>query len=73
MSMPELRVAGGQDALVYAKPHHVRTLSTVLNSYGDDLEEAFDVLAGRGVRFERYEGAEQDQRGIFRGGGPPIT
>ncbi len=32
MSMPELRVAGGQDALVYAKPDHVPTLSTVLNS-----------------------------------------
>ena len=31
MSMPELRVAGGQDALVYAKPDHVPTLSTVLN------------------------------------------
>jgi hypothetical protein len=73
MSMLELRVAGGQNALVYAKPDHVPASSTVLNSQGDDPEEAVDVLAGRGVRFERYEGAEQDQRGTFRGGGPPIT
>jgi hypothetical protein len=25
------------------------------------------------VRFERYEGFEQDERGILRGEGPPIA
>jgi hypothetical protein len=25
------------------------------------------------VRFERYEGADQDEKGIARGGGPPIA
>ncbi len=37
-----------------------------------DIEAAVDDLAGRGVRLERYPGAETetDEKGIFRGGGP---
>ena len=31
------------------------------------------MLTGRGVRFERYDGAEQDEKGMFRGGGPPTA
>jgi hypothetical protein len=30
-------------------------------------------LAERGVRFERYQGFDQDERGILRGAGPPIA
>jgi hypothetical protein len=37
------------------------------------MRELRDELAGRGVRFERYDGFEQDERGIFRGGGPHIA
>src|SRR5215210_6029867 len=73
MSMLELRVAGGQNVLVYAKPDHAPASFTILNFPVKDIEEAVNELAGRGVRFERYEGAEQDEKGIFRGGGPPIT
>ena len=29
--------------------------------------------AARGVEFERYEGFDQDDRGIHRGGGPLIA
>jgi hypothetical protein len=32
-----------------------------------------DELASRGVEFERYEGFDQDDRGIMRGGGPLIA
>lgn len=32
-----------------------------------------DELASRGVRFERYDGFEQDEKGVFRGGGPYIA
>ena len=39
----------------------------------EDIEAAVDQLAGRGVAFERYDGFEQDDRGIFRGGGPLIA
>ena len=30
-----------------------------------DIEEAVDALAARGVAFERYEGMQQDARGIW--------
>jgi hypothetical protein len=46
---------------------------TILNFEVDDIEAAVDGLAGRGVRFERYEGIEQDERGIFREEGPYIA
>jgi hypothetical protein len=39
----------------------------------EGVEEAVDELAGQGIRFERHEGVEQDEKGIFRGGGPPIA
>jgi hypothetical protein len=32
----------------------------------DDIDEAVDELTARGVRFERYDGFEQDEKGIFR-------
>ena len=32
-----------------------------------------DALVERGVVFERYQGFEQDERGILRGEGPPIA
>jgi hypothetical protein len=32
-----------------------------------------DELTGRGIEFERYEGMEQDARGLARGGGPLIA
>ena len=42
----------------------------------DDIDKAVDELAERGVRFERYEDSEQDEKGIhclrppYRGGVP---
>jgi hypothetical protein len=30
-------------------------------------------LAGRGVSFERYDGFDQDEKGVMRGQGPPIA
>ena len=72
--MLELNVAGGQEVPVYAKPGRVPASFTVLDFPVEDTVEAIDELAARGVCFERYEGAEQDEKGIFRGGAaPPIT
>jgi len=39
----------------------------------DDVEEIVDGLAARGVRFEKYEGFGQDEKGIARGNGPDIA
>jgi catechol 2,3-dioxygenase-like lactoylglutathione lyase family enzyme len=68
-----LHIAGDRDILVYLKPDHTPASYTILNFPVDDVDKAVDELAGRGVRFERYEGFEQDEKGIFRGGGPLIA
>ena len=68
-----LHLAGDRDTLVYPKPDHVPATYTILNFPVDDIERAVDELAARGVSFERYEGFEQDERGIMRGEGPPIA
>lgn len=68
-----LHLAGDRDVLIYVKPDHTPATYTILNFPVDDLEGTVDALAERGVRFERYQGFEQDERGIQRGGGPPIA
>ena len=59
-----LHLAGNRDTLVYLKPDHAPATYTILNFPVDDVEAAVDELKERGVRFERYEGIEQDERGI---------
>ena len=69
-----LELAGGtRPTIVYPKPGHTPAEYTILNFRVDDVEQAVDELSARGVSFERYEGMEQDERGIMRGGGPYIA
>ncbi|MGY1683667.1 VOC family protein [Geodermatophilus sp. SYSU D01176] len=69
-----LHLGGGTDVLVYAKPEHTPATFTVLNFPVPDVEAAVDELASRGVRFERYEGFDQDDKGVARGPqGPAIA
>jgi catechol 2,3-dioxygenase-like lactoylglutathione lyase family enzyme len=68
-----LRIAGDRDIVVYPKPDHTPATYTILNFPVDDLEATVDALAQRGVVFERYQGFEQDERGILRSQGPPIA
>jgi len=68
-----LRLAGGRDTLVYAKPDFAPATYTVLNFEVDDVEAAVDGLLERGVEMRRYEGFDQDERGIARGPGPKIA
>ncbi len=67
-------IGGQRPTLIYAKPDFVPATYTVLNFPVDDIEAAVDELAGRGVGFERYEGMDQDEKGISRNPeGPPIA
>jgi hypothetical protein len=68
-----LHLAGGRDTLVYLKPDFQPATYTILNFQVDDIDEAVDGLAARGVTFERYEGFDQDDKGIARGNGPNIA
>lgn len=71
----ELRLAGGGRVLIYPKPNHTPATFTVLNFVVDDVEQAVDALAGRGVRFEQYDepNLKTDEKGIARGEGPTIA
>jgi catechol 2,3-dioxygenase-like lactoylglutathione lyase family enzyme len=68
-----LHLAGGRDTLVYLKPDFVPATYTILNFEVDDIDEAVDGLSARGVSFERYDGFEQDEKGIARALGPAIA
>jgi catechol 2,3-dioxygenase-like lactoylglutathione lyase family enzyme len=68
-----LHLAGDRPTLVYPKPDHEPATYTVLNFPVEDVDAAVDALTERGVAFERYEGASQDERGVMRGNGPPIA
>jgi catechol 2,3-dioxygenase-like lactoylglutathione lyase family enzyme len=59
-----LHLAGGRDTLVYPKPDFVPATYTILNFPVDDVDATVDALRDQGVQFERYEGVEQDERGI---------
>jgi predicted enzyme related to lactoylglutathione lyase len=69
-----LDLAGDRSTLVYEKPDFTPATYTILNFPVDDIDQAVDELTARGVSFERYDGFEQDEKGIARGsGGPPIA
>jgi catechol 2,3-dioxygenase-like lactoylglutathione lyase family enzyme len=64
----ELQLAGGGTVFMYPKPNHTPATFTILNFPVDDIEQAVDELARRGVRFEAYDGElKTDEKGIFRG------
>ena len=71
--MLTLHLAGGGSVLVYPKDDHEPASFTVLNFPVADIDAAVDRLTAAGVRFERYEGLEQDERGIARAYPPPIA
>lgn len=64
---------GGQDTLVYPKPDHVPASFTVFNFSVDSIEKAVDELTAIGVRFERYEDFDMDDRGIYHGEGRAVA
>jgi catechol 2,3-dioxygenase-like lactoylglutathione lyase family enzyme len=64
-----LQLGGGTSVFIYQKDNHEPATYTVLNFPVENLEEAVDRLTDAGVGFERYEGFDQDERGIARGNG----
>ena len=63
----ELHV-GDQPILIYPKPDFAPATYTILNFPVEDVEKAVDDLASKGVTFERYDGFDQDEKGIDRSG-----
>ena len=73
MGLMSLDLAGGGTVMIYAKPTHQPASYTVLNFPVAEVEKAVDGLVADGVSFERYDGFDQDERGISRGPGPLIA
>jgi hypothetical protein len=65
--MLELRIRPDVAVLVYPVETHRPGSYTVLNFPVDDIDAAVAELERRGVSFERYDGAPQDDKGIVRG------
>jgi predicted enzyme related to lactoylglutathione lyase len=64
----QLDLAGDRPTLAYIKPDFKPATYTILNFPVDDIDAAVDELSSRGVTFERYEGFDQDEKGIDRSG-----
>ena len=74
MGSLRLTLPGGADVFVYPKEDHEPAVFTILNLEVDDIDQTVDVLAERGVEFLRYDGFQQDERGIASGDeGPRIA
>ena len=74
MGSLRLTLPGGTDVFVYPKEDHEPAVFTILNLEVDDIDQTVDVLAERGVEFLRYDGFQQDERGIASGDeGPRIA
>jgi catechol 2,3-dioxygenase-like lactoylglutathione lyase family enzyme len=67
MGILTIHLAGGsRPTMVYPKPDFTPATYTILNFEVDDIDAAVDELTARGVEFERYEGFDQDEKGISR-------
>jgi catechol 2,3-dioxygenase-like lactoylglutathione lyase family enzyme len=62
-----LKLASGGEVFVYAKPDHTPASFTILNFVVEDIDTAVDELVAQGIEFARYDGLEQDDKGIARG------
>jgi len=73
MGVLTLELAGDRPTMIYPKPDFTPATYTILNFPVEDVEAAVDDLAARGVEMERYEGFDQDEKGIARDQGPTIA
>lgn len=70
-----IHTQGEDGVLAYPKGSaHSPASFTILNLPVDDVDDAVDELAARGIEFERYEGEiSTDEKGIMRDNGPTIA
>jgi catechol 2,3-dioxygenase-like lactoylglutathione lyase family enzyme len=71
MGMMAVTLPGGGETLVYEKQDFAPASYTTLNFEVADAGSAADELNAKGVELERYDGFEQDEKGIVRMEGLP--
>ena len=62
-----IQLPGGGTVFFYPKDDHQPATFTILNFVVENIDEAVDELKSRGVTFDRYGSAPQDEKGILRG------
>lgn len=62
-----IQLPKGGAVLIYPKEDHQPATFTILNFPVDDIDAVIDELAAKGVTMDRYDGMEQDEKGIVRG------
>ncbi len=67
MGAISLQLDSGGVVYIYPKSDHTPATYTVLNFVVDDIDSTIDELVGKGVTFEKYDGAHQDEKGVARG------
>ena len=68
-----LKLGGGGTVVVYPKGEaHEPASFTVLSFQVEDIEATVDELTSKGVTFQRYDGFDQDERGIAGDAGDPL-
>jgi catechol 2,3-dioxygenase-like lactoylglutathione lyase family enzyme len=73
MGALRLRLEGGGTVYIYPKENHEPATYTALNFPVPNINEAVDEMTRAGIQLERYEGLDQDERGITRGDEPRIA
>jgi predicted enzyme related to lactoylglutathione lyase len=65
-------ISGSRNLMLYPKPDFTPATYTVLSFPVDDIDAAVDGLTDAGVSLERYDGFDQDDKGIARSGPGPM-
>lgn len=75
MGLIELHLKGGNVVFLYPKENHQPATFTVLNFPVKHIDAAVDALIVKGVKMERYDGFDHDEKGVVRsdGQGPSIA
>jgi catechol 2,3-dioxygenase-like lactoylglutathione lyase family enzyme len=70
----DIKLPGGDThVLAYPKGDFEPATYTILNFPVPDVDAAVDALTAKGVTMARFEGFEQDPKGIMRDNGPTIA
>jgi predicted enzyme related to lactoylglutathione lyase len=64
----QIDLPGDRPVLVYKKTDFTPATYTILNFPVEDVEKTVGELSAKGITFERYDGFEQDEKGIDRSG-----
>ena len=73
MGVLSLELTGGATVMIYPKPDFKPATYTMLNFQVEDIDTTVDELTSRGVEMARYDGFEQDEKGVMRDNGPTIA